>query len=84
MNLLTGAVVSNHYLANIKTIKPLGFALSARFATLCAPLLMSKGRDVKNTEDRVNAALSLQQMANDMDSLQPSLAAELRAFASRS
>ena len=76
--------MSNHYLANIKVIKPLGFALSARFATLWAPLLMSKGRDFKNTEDRVNAALSLQQMANDMDSLQPSLAAELRTFASRS
>ncbi len=76
--------MSNHYLANIKLIKPLGFALSARFATLFAPLLMTKGSDVKTTEDRVNAALSLQQMANDMDSLQPSLAAELRAFASRS
>ena len=84
MNLLMGAVMSNHYLVNIKVIKPLVFALPARFATFCATLFMSKGGDVKNTEDRINAALSLQQMANDMDSLQPSLAAELRAFASRS
>ena len=75
--------MSNHYFPTIDTAKPLATALPKRFATLCATLFISKGDDAKRTEDRVNAALSLQQMANDMDSLQPSLAAELRAFASR-
>lgn len=75
--------MSNHYLSTTETVKPLAISLPKRFATLCAALFVSKGGHAKNTEDRVNAALSLQQMANDMDSLQPSLAAELRAFASR-
>jgi hypothetical protein len=76
--------MSNHYLVDTETTKPLVFALPNRFAALCATLFMPKGRDTKFTNDRVSAALSLQQMANEMDSLQPSLAAELRAFASRS
>ena len=75
--------MSNHYLPTIETAKPLATAQPKRFATLCATLFISKGTDAKRAEDRVNAALSLQQMANVMDSLQPSLAAELRAFASR-
>jgi hypothetical protein len=83
MNLSAGVAMSNHYLSTTETIKPLAIGLPKRFATLCAALFMSKGKDTKHADDRVNAALSLQQMANDMDSLQPSLAAELRAFASR-
>ncbi len=75
--------MSNHYLSTTETVKPLAISLPKRFATLCAALFVSKGEHAKKTEDRVNAALNLQQMANDMDSLQPSLAAELRAFASR-
>ncbi len=75
--------MSNLYFPTIEIAKPLATTLPKRFATLCATLFISKGADAKRTEDRVNAALSLQQMANDMDSLQPSLAAELRAFASR-
>jgi hypothetical protein len=75
--------MSNHYLSTTETVKPLAINLPKRFAAFCAALFVSKGGHTKHTEDRVNAALSLQQMANDMDSLQPSLAAELRAFASR-
>ena len=75
--------MSNHYLSTTETVKPLVINLPKRFAAFCAALFVPKGGHAKHTEDRVNAALSLQQMANDMDSLQPSLAAELRAFASR-
>jgi hypothetical protein len=75
--------MSNRYLSTTETVKPLAINLPNRFAAICAALFVSKGGHAKHTEDRVNAALSLQQMANDMDSLQPSLAAELRAFASR-
>jgi hypothetical protein len=83
MNLSAGVAMSNHYLSTAETVKPLAISSPKRFATFCAALFVSKGANAKHTEDRVNAALSLQQMANDMDSLQPSLAAELRAFASR-
>ena len=74
----------NNYLVGVQASKPLLFALPNRFVALCASLFMPKGSDTKYTDDRVNAALSLQQMAKEMDALQPSLAAELRAFASRS
>ncbi len=76
--------MSNHYLTATETIKPQPPSLPSRFASLCSTLFTSRGTDTKYTDDRVSAALSLQQMANDMDSLQPSLAAELRAFAARS
>ena len=76
--------MSNHYLTATDTNKSLPLSLPNRFASLCSALFTSRGTDTKYTDDRVSAALSLQQMANDMDSLQPSLAAELRAFAARS
>jgi hypothetical protein len=76
--------MSNHYLTATETRKPLPLSLPNRFASLCSTFFTSKGGDTKYTGDRVSAAVSLQQMANDMDSLQPSLAAELRAFAARS
>ena len=76
--------MSNHYLTATETIKPLPPSLPSRFASLCSTLFTSRGTDTNYADDRVSAALSLQQMANDMDSLQPSLAAELRAFAARS
>lgn len=74
----------NFYLAATETIKPLVFALPNRFASLCTGLFVhqTKNQDVGN--DRVNAAMSLQRMANEMEAVQPSLAAELRSFASRS
>jgi hypothetical protein len=76
--------MSNHYFVPSKTTKPLSLSLPSRFAGLWSGLFTSKGSTHKYTDDRVSAALSLQQMANDMDSLQPSLAAELRSFAARS
>ena len=76
--------MSNQYLTAAETNKPLSLSLPNRFASLCSTLFASKDTDTKYTDDRVSAALSLQQMAKDMDALQPSLAAELRAFASRS
>ena len=76
--------MSNQYLTATEINKPLRLSLPDRFASLWSTLLMPRGSDTKSTADRVSAALSLQQMANDMDSLQPSLAAELRALASRS
>ena len=76
--------MSNQYLIAAETNKPLFLSLPNRFANLCSALFASKDTDTKYTDDRVSAALSLQQMAKDMDALQPSLAAELRAFASRS
>ncbi len=74
----------NYYLATTEITKPLPISLQSRFASLWSGLFTSKSKDIKYADDRVTAALSLQQMANDMDSLQPSLAAELRAFAARS
>lgn len=76
--------MTNNYLVGVQASKPLLFALPNRFAALCATIFMPKGSDTNHADDRVNAALSLQQMAKEMDALQPSLAAELRAFASRS
>jgi len=76
--------MSNYYLATSEIAKPLPLSLPSRFASLWSGLFTSKGSVTKYTDDRVSAALSLQQMANDMDSLQPSLAAELRSFAARS
>ncbi|MDP4836961.1 MAG: hypothetical protein NWS01_07425 [Burkholderiales bacterium] len=76
--------MSNHQFASIDINKTSAFGLTNRFATLYAALFTPKGRATKDTRDRVSAALNLHQMANDMDALQPSLAAELRAFASRS
>lgn len=74
----------NFHLAATETIRPLVFASPSRFASLCTGLftLLSKSRDA--AKDRVSAAVSLQQMANDMEAAQPSLAAELRSLASRS
>jgi hypothetical protein len=74
----------NHYLTATETVKPLPLSLTNRFASLCSALFAPKARENNYSNDRVSTAVSLQQMANDMDSLQPSLAAELRAFAARS
>ncbi len=76
--------MSNLYLATTESIKPLVFALPNRFASLYTSLFTSQGTAGGGDKDKVNAALSLQRMANDMESVQPSLAAELRSFASRS
>jgi hypothetical protein len=76
--------MSNHYLATSETAKPLSLSLPNRFAGLWSGLFTFKGSGTKYNDDCVSAALSLQQMANEMDSLQPSLAAELRSFAARS
>lgn len=74
----------NFYLTTTETIRPLVFAFPSRFASLCTGLFtpLTKSRDA--AQDRISAAVSLQQMANDMEAAQPSLAAELRSFASRS
>ena len=76
--------MSNHYLANTEITKPCPLSVPNRFTSLWSGLFTTEGRGTKYTADRVSAAMSLQQMANDMDTLQPSLAAELRAFAARS
>ena len=76
--------MSNLYLVAAETIKPLVFALPNRFANLYTTLFTSQGMATSGDKDRLGAALSLQRMANDMESVQPSLAAELRSFASRS
>lgn len=75
--------MSKHYLTATETIEHRPLSLKNRFATLYSTLFMSKDRNTNNTDDRVSAALNLQQIANEMDTLQPSLAAELRAFAAR-
>lgn len=74
----------NFYLTANETIKPLVFALPNRLVGLCGSLFMPQTKNRSVSEDRVNAAISLQQMANEMEAVQPSLAAELRSFASRS
>lgn len=76
--------MSNYYLAKTETIKPLAISPANRFASFLAALFTPTEAGTNEGADRVTAALRLQQMANDMDALQPSLAAELRAFASRS
>jgi len=75
--------MSKHYLTATETIEHQPLSLKNRFASLYSTLFMSKDRNTNNTDDRVSAALNLQQIANEMDTLQPSLAAELRAFAAR-
>ncbi len=74
----------NLYLTTTDSIKPLVFAFPHRFANLWAGLFTLSGNAREADDNRVNAAMSLQQMANDMEAVQPSLAAELRSFASRS
>jgi hypothetical protein len=81
---LRSVAVFNLYLTATETIKPLVFAIPHRFASLCAGLFAFQGNTRETDDDRVSAAMSLQQMANDMEAVQPSLAAELRSFASRS
>ena len=76
--------MSPHYFVANKIAKPLFLSPLHRLASLCSGLFASRGTDSKYTADRVAAAVNLQQMANAMDSRQPSLAAELRAFAARS
>ncbi len=74
----------NFYLTATESIKPLVFAFPNRLLGLCTGLFTPghKARDAG--DDRVAAAINLQHMANDMEAIQPSLAAELRSFASRS
>lgn len=81
---LRSVAVFNLYLTATETIKPLVFAFPHRFASLCAGLFAFQGNTRETDDDRVSAAMSLQQMANDIEAVQPSLAAELRSFASRS
>lgn len=76
--------MSNYHLAKTEIIKPLAISSTNRFASFWAALFTPKEAGTNDGTDRITAALRLQQMANDMDALQPSLAAELRAFASRS
>ena len=74
----------NFYLVATEAIKPQVFALPNRFASLYTALFVSQDTGTQRSNNRISAALSLQQMANEMDNVQPSLAAELRSFASRS
>jgi ssDNA-specific exonuclease RecJ len=74
----------NIYLATAHAIKPLAFALPTHFARLYTTIFPSQPKDIDTEQNRLNAALCLQRMANEMESVQPSLAAELRSFASRS
>lgn len=76
--------MSPHYFVTNTIAKPLFLSPLHRLASLCSGLFASRGTDPKYSADRVTAAVNLQQMANAMDSRQPSLAAELRAFAARS
>ncbi len=76
--------MSNLYAAAAESIKPWVFVLPNRFVNLCAALFTAPGTTSSGDKDRISAALSLQRMANDIESVQPSLAAELRSFASRS
>ena len=79
-----GAVMSSFYLTATETIKPLVFAFPNRLVSMCTGLFVLQTKDRDASDDRVNAAMSLQRMANEMEAIQPSLAAELRSFASRS
>lgn len=72
--------MSKHYLTATETTEHQPLSLKNRFASLYSTLFM---RNTNNTDERVSAALNQQQIANKMDTLQPSLAAELRAFAAR-
>ena len=74
----------NFYLTATDTIKPLVFALPNRLLGLCTGFFTLENKAREAGYDRVTAAISLQHMANDMEDIQPSLAAELRSFASRS
>lgn len=74
----------NFYFTATDTIKPLVFSLPNRLLSLCTGLFTSENKAREAGEDRVTAAMNLQHMANDMEAIQPSLAAELRSFASRS
>jgi len=75
--------VLNFYLVATETIKPLVFALPNRFAGLYTTFFASTTSDRADGNNCVSEALSLQRMANELEAVQPSLAAELRAFAAR-
>ena len=67
-----------------ETIKPLVFSLPNRFAEVFVSVFTPQSSKQPSDNDRVTTAISLQRMANDIEAIQPSLAAELRSFASRS
>lgn len=75
--------MSSFYLAATENLKPLVFALPNRFIGLCTGLFVNDTSANSQNSDRVNAAVSLHRMASEMEAVQPSLAAELRSFASR-
>jgi len=76
--------MSNFYLSVTETVKPLVFAFPERFVMMCTAFFSPQTNDRETNNGRVTAAMTLQRMANDMDNIQPSLAAELRSFAARS
>ncbi len=76
--------MSSFYLTATETIKPLVFAFPNRLLHLCTGLAPHQTKVRDTSDDRVSAAMSLQRMAKEMEAVQPSLAAELRSFASRS
>ncbi len=76
--------MSSFYLTATETIKPLVFAFPNRLLNLWTGLATHQSKVRDASDDRVSAAMSLQRMAKEMEAVQPSLAAELRSFASRS
>ncbi len=71
--------MQNFFVAASDTVKPLFLGFNNPFTAVL------KSYSAKSAEEtRAADAVSLQHMARDLESSQPSLAAELRYFASRS
>ncbi len=74
--------MQNFFVAASDTFKPFFFSFQNPFSAL----LKSHGSaaSAKAEQDRLQTTSSLQRMARDVEYSQPSLAAELRYFASKS
>lgn len=72
------------YPSALKSIKQQICALLGRPLGILTTAFTAKNQRHDANGSRVAAAMSLQLMANDMEAIQPSLAAELRCLASRS
>ena len=74
--------MQNFFVAASDTFKPFFFSFQNPFSALLRS--HSSSATAKTDQDRLETTSSLQRMARDVEYSQPSLAAELRYFASKS
>lgn len=75
--------MSTIHLAATDITKPRMFGLPNRLARWLAVKDTARCTQSSGDHDRINTAISLQHMANEVEAIQPNLASELRSLASR-